>query len=140
MTDSTAAALLWLLLLLFVGRVLGQLLVALGHPRWLPPMEAWFSGLLAYPLLLATQVVLVMVMAGIAVAVGNGWLADRRAPDGYGPPLVALGSLYAGAMVVRYAVRMWRRPDQRWLGGTIPIAFHLVLAAWLIVLGSYLGG
>jgi hypothetical protein len=33
---------------------------------------------------------------------------------------------------------MARRPDQRWLGGTIPIVFHIVLASWLFVLGSYL--
>jgi hypothetical protein len=26
---------------------------------------------------------------------------------------------------------MRRHPDQRWLGGTIPIVFHVVLAAFL---------
>ena len=38
--------------------------------------------------------------------------------------------LYSGAMVVRYVIRMARRPDQRWLGGTIPIIFHSVVAAF----------
>jgi len=33
-------------------------------------------------------------------------------------------------MAARYVVRMKRRPDQRWLGGTIPIVFHTVVAAF----------
>jgi hypothetical protein len=38
---------------------------------------------------------------------------------------------------VRYIVRMWRRPDQRWLGGTIPIVFHSIVAAFLWIVGRY---
>ena len=40
-------------------------------------------------------------------------------------------------MVVRYAVRMARRPDQRWTGGTIPIIFHVVLAAFQWTFAQY---
>jgi len=45
--------------------------------------------------------------------------------------------VYAAAMLVRYLVRMMRRPEQRWFGGAIPIVFHLVLASYLYVLGSF---
>ena len=45
--------------------------------------------------------------------------------------------LYAAAMVVRYAIRMARRPDQRWTGGTIPIIFHVVLAAFQWTFAQY---
>ena len=45
--------------------------------------------------------------------------------------------LYAAAMVVRYAIRMARRPDQRWTGGTIPIIFHLVLATFQWTFAQY---
>jgi hypothetical protein len=48
-----------------------------------------------------------------------------------------LATIYAGAMVVRYAVRMARRPEERWFGGTIPIVFHLVLASYVLVLGRF---
>ena len=34
-------------------------------------------------------------------------------------------------------VRMARRPDQRWLGGTIPIVFHTVVAAFQWMFGTY---
>jgi hypothetical protein len=40
-------------------------------------------------------------------------------------------------MAVRYAVRMTRRPEQRWFGGTIPIVFHWVLASVVFVYGSF---
>jgi uncharacterized protein len=45
--------------------------------------------------------------------------------------------VYAGAMVVRYVVRMARQPHQRWLGGTIPIIFHTVVAAFQWTFGMY---
>ena len=40
-------------------------------------------------------------------------------------------------MAARYVVRMARRSEQRWFGGTIPIVFHFVLAAYLTVFGAY---
>ena len=138
LTSGLAAVLLWLLLEAFAARVLGQLLVAVARPRWLPPMEAWFSGLLAYPILLTVQVVLILAMATIALGVGTGWPVPVTPGASVGGALVASAYAYAATMVLRYAVRMSRRPDQRWFGGTIPIVFHLVLAAWLFVLGSYL--
>jgi len=135
--SGSASVLLWLLLGAFAARVLGQLVVAVARPRWLPPMSEWFSGLVAYPLLLAIQVLVIVSMAVIALGVGAGWpaLATRNAP--VGSVLVGVADVYALAMALRYVVRMARRPDQRWLGGTIPIAFHVVLATWLFVLGSY---
>jgi hypothetical protein len=40
-------------------------------------------------------------------------------------------------MIVRYVIRMTRRPDQRWLGGTIPIVFHCVVAAFQWTFGTF---
>ena len=45
----------WLLLCLFVLRVLGQMLVAFRRVSFLPPMEQWQSGLVPYHVLLAMQ-------------------------------------------------------------------------------------
>jgi hypothetical protein len=44
--------------------------------------------------------------------------------------------LYAAAMLVRYAAQMVVHPEWRWLGHTIPVAFHLVLASYLFVLSG----
>jgi hypothetical protein len=128
---------LWLLTGLLALRVLGQAVVFIWRPGWLPPMEQWHSGIVPYRTMLPTQIVVLTLMSwaaadfhrGAGVFVEPTWVA--------GPAIVWFGYVYAGAMVVRYVVRMVRRPDQRWLGGTIPIVFHGVVAAFLWVFGRY---
>ena len=123
-----AGAVLVLLTILFLIRVSGQLLVIARRPRWLPPMTDW--NLLPYRVLLPVQTLLLVAMTAICARVvrGSGFPAFGG---------VALSFVYWAALVVRYSVRMARRPDQRWFGGTVPIVFHCVLATFLFVLGSY---
>ena len=123
---------------LFAVRVVGQLLVYWRAPDWLPPMERWASGLLPYRLLLGFQVLTLLLMTFVAVAIALGWPGTADRWPALGGLVVLVASVYAFSMLVRYGLRMARRPDERWLGGTIPIVFHLVLAGWLMVLGSYL--
>lgn len=131
------AAALWALTALFLARVIGQLVVVRWRPRWLPPMQQWYSGLLAYRHLLPVQLVMLAIMTAIAwdFTRGAGFFVERRPAAGQW--LVWYSYLYFSAMLVRYVVWMKRRPDQRWLGGTIPIAFHCLLAIFLFVLGRY---
>jgi hypothetical protein len=56
-----------LLLALFIARVLGQVLVAFFDARLLPPMQAWYSGLMPYEYLLPSQILLVALMAKICI-------------------------------------------------------------------------
>lgn len=136
--DPRAAGLVFLLLtVLFLGRVAGQVTVALYGPSWLPPMSLW--NLVPYRYLLPIQLVFLGVMGFVTGAflggARDGLLTVPRAA--VGAAVVAVSGVYAGAMAVRYAVRMRRRPDQRWFGGAIPIVFHWVLAAFLLVFGTY---
>ena len=136
--DPRAAGLVLLLLtLLFLGRVAGQIAVARYAPAWLPPMSQW--NLLPYRYLLPIQLVFLAVMAAVSAAFldwsRDGLLTEPR--RAVGAAVVVTSGVYAGAMAVRYVVRMRRRPDQRWFGGTIPIVFHWVLAAFLLVYGVY---
>jgi hypothetical protein len=126
---------LWLFLGLFALRVGGQLLVLRRAPRWLPPMEQW--NLVPYRLLLPIQLVFLAVMGWIAFDLSRGTGLFARPRPALGPPLLWGSYLYAGVMAGRYAVRMRRRPDQRWFGGAIPIVFHFVLAAFALALGTY---
>lgn len=129
------APILWLLTALFGVRVLGQVIVVLRRPHWLPPMADW--NLVPYRVLLPIQLVILGVMTWIDVSfsASSGPLVDRTELLGWA--LVVFSALYAGAMVTRYIVRMRRRPEARWFGGTIPIVFHLVLATYLYTLGSF---
>ncbi len=129
------ALILWGLAALFLLRVLGQALVAMAGVTWLPPMAAWQSGLLPYPVLLASQIAILALLAWIALDVtrGHGRFARRRPP--VGRALRWISYAYAGAMAGRYVLTVALRPERRWLGGTIPIVFHWVLAAYLFTLG-----
>ena len=131
MKDPTTYGIyLWLFTVLLLGRVFGQLMVAAFAPKWLPPMEQWQSGLLPYPVLFVGQVFVVILMTWISVDFSRAaglWVEPRPRLG-----LVTLwwSYLYFGAMITRYGIRMARRPDQRWLGETIPIVFHSVVAAF----------
>jgi len=123
--------------LLFL-RVLGQIVVVWRAPGWLPPMEQWQSGLLPYPVLLFGQVIVLTLMTWICVDFlrGAGRFVEPRWPNA-GTVFMSIGSVYFAGMIVRYVIWMWRRPDQRWFGGTIPIIFHSVVAVCLFAFGRY---
>ena len=120
---------------LFCVRVAGQLVVLVAAPRWLPPMGQW--NLVPYRVLLPIQLAFIALIAAIVVDfIAGPWFFAEPAPD-LGLILIAFSLVYAGSMAVRYAVRMTSKPEERWFGGTIPMVFHVVLAAFLFVWGTY---
>lgn len=132
------AIVLGFLAFLFLLRVLCQMLVALAGVSWLPPMPEWYSGLLPYPLLLPAQLVILLVQGKMIADFWwgtGGFVAPRRR---LGVAVCWFSAVYFGAMVLRYVITMSRHPERRWFGtGTIPIVFHWVLAAYLMVFGRY---
>ena len=138
MSLSDYSVFLALCTLLLYLRVIGQIVVVLRAPRWLPPMGQWQSGLLPYPVLLLGQVIVLTLMTWICVdfARGAGRLVEPRWPNA-GVVFMWIGGVYFSGMIVRYVIWMWRRPDQRWFGGTIPIIFHSIVAAFLFAFGLY---
>jgi uncharacterized protein len=130
-------ATLWVLLGAFCLRVAGQMLVAFGQVCFLPPMEEWFSGAISYPKLLASQLVIIVLLGRICrdVTRGSGYFAVPRRR--LGSFLIDFGGVYLGVMVLRYVLRMELYRHERWTGGSIPIFFHWVLAAFLLVLGHF---
>ena len=125
------------LLAMFCLRVIGQLIVAIFHVPYLPPMEQWYSGLIPYPILLPCQMAIIGFYGKVCLDLvrGEGYFA--RLHPRLGQALRIFGPVYLAAMIIRYIVRMALYPQQRWTGGSIPIFFHWVLAAFLIVLGSF---
>jgi uncharacterized protein len=129
--------LLAVLALLFLGRVVGQALVAFLSVRWLPAMHEWHSGLIPYPILLAIQLIMLAIMIQISRDIWRGSGFFDRARPSWSRYLVGFSAVYAGAMVLRYILTMIFLPEMRWLGGTIPIFFHFVLATFLFALGRF---
>ena len=112
------------LTLLFAARVAGQALVAFFDIGWLPPMEAWYSGLLPYPILLPIQLVIVAGQAALDWRVWRRGVAPRPR---VARALRGVSYVYALAMLVRLVLTRTH---------VIPIAFHWVLAGWLYTLGA----
>lgn len=129
--------LLWVLLFAFCLRVLGQMLVAFVGVSWLPPMEAWYSGLLPYPYLLPSQMLIIGLYGKVCLDFSRGEGFFVRPRPAFGRGVLMFGYLYLAAMIARYIIRMALYPEARWFGGTIPIFFHWVLASFIIAIGRY---
>ena len=117
---------MWLLFALFVLRVLGQALVVFLDVQFLPPMQAWYSGLMPYEYLLPSQLLIIAVMAKICADFSRerGYFYEPK--KFFARPWLWFGYLYLAAMIAR-AVLLWDRP--------IPIVFHWLLAAFVITVG-----
>ena len=121
-------AVLWILLALFALRVLGQFLVVAGVAPFLPPMDDWQSGLLPYPLLLASQILILGVLVTVCAQFSRGSGYFVRYHSWLAMPVWITGWIYAGGMIVRYA--LLRRDS-------IPVVFHIVLATFLLVVAHH---
>ena len=131
----SAAVLLWSCTALFAFRVMGQLEALLVAPAWLPEMDAWYSGLMPYHFLLPAQIAILMLMAVVAwnrrVRGGNFARANPRAAEA----LRILAGIYFAVMAIRLAVNVNENGTDFWREGAIPVAFHWVLALFLLVSG-----
>ncbi len=112
-------------------------MVAFFNVTFLPPMKEWFSGILPYPELLVSQILIIFLYGNVCLDFwqGKGYFVKPNLRLGMN--LLRFGWLYLGAMILRYIIRMTLHPDQRWVGGCIPIVFHWVLASFILVLGTY---
>lgn len=131
----TYAGILWVLAFLFFLRVLGQVLVALFAVEFLPPMEEWYSGLIPYSILLPSQGLILLLLVKIAADFSRGYGFAVVPRPGFGRFLRGFAYVYFASMVLRYAISMALHPERRWLGGSVPIVFHWVLAAYCFVWG-----
>ncbi len=128
----TAAVPLWLCIGLFFARVVGQLEVLLLAPDWLPPMHAWTSGLLPYPVLLPIQIALLMLMS--VVAFRTGAIPQIEGSKHRAAKLLRLmAGVYFVVMAIRLGSVIRLYGSDYYLHGAIPVAFHWVLALFLLV-------
>ena len=136
-TGKAYAVVLGVLAFAFFLRVMEQVMVFFLQVDFLPPMAEWYSGLIPYPLLLACQIVIlgVQVMISGDLWRGSGFFAMHRPRAGLA--MRWFSYVYFVVMVLRYILSMTFYPERRWFGGTIPIFFHWVLAAYLFILSQY---
>lgn len=125
---------LWLLLGLFFYRVMAQLIVNFVDVPFLPAFAQWHSASLPYPLLVLSQVIIIVIFTRIAWAFTRG----RVRPRYYlGRVLLVLGGIYFSLMVTRLVVGSFFLNAHPWWDKPIPSFFHLVLASFLVVVGYF---
>ena len=129
------AATLYLLTGLFTLRVLGQALQRWWPQNWLPPFDDWQGSSIAYPALLAMQLLIVVAMAFASHRAWKGTIRPTRA----GMLAAAwIGGLYMAASIARPAIGFLIPDSHPWFHAAISSAFHLVLAGFVLALARYI--
>jgi hypothetical protein len=100
-------------------------------------MEAWYSGLLPYPLLLPSQFLIILLYGKVCLDFTRqqGLFYYPRRKLGQG--LLIFGLIYLAVMGIRFIIWLSFYRGPWWMGGSIPIFFHWVLAGFILLVGSY---
>lgn len=125
---------LWLLLALFIVRVIAQPMALLISAPFLPPFESWHSGVLPYPALVAAQLLIIAWFARTAWRFSRGEVTPRYR---LGVWMLVFGGVYFATMLVRLVLGVTVLSSNRWFSSVLPTMFHLVLASYLLVYGHY---
>ena len=72
------SAWLWLLTLVFIIRVLGQLVALWLDIPFLPSFDQWYSGAVAHPVLLGFQCLIIAVMALVSLNISRGAVVPNK--------------------------------------------------------------
>lgn len=88
-----------------------------------------------YPVLLASQLVILTVMIAVNTWVSRGRPSVR---SGLARGLTLFGSLYFFGMFVRLIVGLTLDTAPAWFNRPLPSFFHLVLATWILIVARRL--
>jgi len=124
----------WSLSVLFAARVLGQAVQRWMPQPFLPPFEAFQGSSLPYWLLLSFQLLILVVMVRVAWRVQTDRLVPSRR---VGLWLAGAGAVYMAFALGRIAVGLAVPGADAWFKTWIPAFFHVVLAAFLLVVSLY---
>jgi hypothetical protein len=123
---------LWGLAALFIVRVVAQPLALVANWGFLPRFESWHSGLMPYPLLVGTQLLILAWLLTTARRVSRATVQPSRT---LGRFLLGISGIYAVTMLMRLALGATVLRDERWFASLVPTVFHLVLAGYLLAYG-----
>ena len=111
-----------------------QLIQAFSPVTVLPPFEIWQSGALPYPVLVLFQLIILAACSRVVWS----FLSWTVVPSGKkGRLLLIVGWIYFHVMGLRLLIGITVAPDHFWFGAIVPTLFHLALACFLLVSGSF---
>jgi len=129
-TNRYHPLLLWLFTSLFALRVIGQAVQRWSPQPWLPGFGAFQGSSLPYWFLLATQLVILTLMAYFALRLETRSERASRI-------LFWLGGIYMLGSLARIGVGLAIADAPPWFRAWIPSVFHVILAAYVLTLADY---
>jgi hypothetical protein len=133
-TREVTLKILTIILLLFSFRVVSQYLQLNADITFLPEFDAWHSASIPYPFLLCSQLIIIFLSGTVILKI---YKCSYRANAKRATILMWLGWLYFILMMIRFLLSTTVLQSHVWFGATLPAFFHMVLASFLIALGSY---
>ena len=134
MTKRNTLSWLVVLLVLFLYRVLSQLVQYFVNIPWLPDFGDWHSATIPYALLFLSQIVIVTVIVNTILNIQRDKYDFKKRRASF---LLWIGGAYFLFMLIRLILSLTFMSQHPWFGATLPALFHLVLAAVFIVTGLY---
>lgn len=125
---------LWLCAGLFAVRVIVQAMSLVFPSDFLPSFEAWHGGVLSYPALLSTQILILLWLVWAARQLS----LNRTYPNArLGISVTLFAGVYFTIMLLRLILGLTVLSDHRWFASYLPAFFHLVLAGYLFLYGHF---
>ncbi|MFZ5524553.1 MAG: hypothetical protein ACOY9D_10810 [Pseudomonadota bacterium] len=119
---------------LFLSRIIGQLIQYFYPVEWLPALESWQGSSLPYGFLLVSQLIILVVMLRVIFQHASG--CARRNPN-KGRWLLFFGTVYFVSMTGRLVIGLANLSAHPWFHKAIPTFFHLVLAAFVLLIAGF---
>lgn len=124
-----------LLLAAFVFRVVAQLMQVFAPTNALPGFDEWQSGTLPYPLLVASQIIIIAAGVWATWAMWTG----RPAPQPrLGRVLVWIGWIYLVGAAFRFFAGLTFLSNVAFFDVHLPGFFHIVLASMVLLFAAHL--
>ncbi len=126
--------LFWLLSLLFSLRVLGQVVQHWFPQPFLPAFDQFQGSSLPYPVLLATQLLILGLMLRTAWCVQTGTMVPNKRRGNF---FAWFGGVYLAGSLLRIGVGLAMPDAAGWFKAWIPAFFHLVLATFVLTVAVF---
>ena len=120
---------------LFCLRVSAQLLQVIFPVGWIPAFEDWHSGVLPYPVLLASQLCIIGLMSYALNKVRNRTVRPRVWKYRL---CFVFGGAYFVFMAIRLIAGLTFLAENAWFSRPLPAFFHLVIASFILLLGRHI--
>lgn len=124
-----AVSALWLA---FLFRVAGQAVQRWFPLEFLPPFDAWQGSGIAYPALLASQVVIIALVGAALCSIVHRARALGTTASRY---VIFIGCAYFALMLLRLVLGLTVLSDSGWFTAWISTLLHLDLALIVILWG-----